>query len=44
MEWDVRFDCSGIDWKRLSEMLRKMKTGMALFKSAELMKEKGFTE
>jgi hypothetical protein len=24
--------------------LRKMKTGMALFRKAEIMKEKGFTE
>ena len=42
MEIDVKQDCVGVDWKKVSETLKS--AGMAHFKKSEYMREQGFTE
>jgi hypothetical protein len=42
MEVDVKQDCTGVNWKAVSETLKIVE--MAHFKKAAAMKERGFTE
>lgn len=42
MDLDIKFDCIGVDWQVVAETLKRV--GMARFKNAAAMSEKGFTE